>query len=60
MKGLVSNEGGHACHCIKLHYQFEQSMLAFNVPHMKELEEFNFLSIQGGSLAITKCSFKNL
>jgi hypothetical protein len=35
-------------------------MLAFKVPHIKELEDFNLLSIQGGSLATTKCNFKNL
>jgi hypothetical protein len=60
MKGLLSNDGVHACHYITLHCQFEKSMLAFKVPHIKELEDFNLLSIQGGSLATTKCSFKNL
>jgi len=60
MQGLVSNEGGHACYCIRLHCQFEQSMLTFNVPHIKELQDFNLLCIQGGSFVATKCNFKNL
>jgi hypothetical protein len=59
MKGLVSNDGVHACHCIRLHCQFENSMLAFKVPRIKELEDFNLLSIQNGSLTTTKCNFKN-
>jgi hypothetical protein len=60
MKGLLSNDGVHACHCIWLHCQFEKSTLAFKVPHIKELEDFNLLSIQGGSLATTKSNLKNL
>lgn len=60
MKWLVSNKGRHACHCISFHCQFEQSLLAFKVPCIKELEDFSLLSIQGGSPATTKCSFKNL
>jgi len=49
---------GHACHYIKLRCQFEQSMLTFKVPIIKELEDLNFLSNQGGSLATTKCNIR--
>jgi hypothetical protein len=35
-------------------------MLTFKVLSIKELEDLNLMSNQGGSLATTKCNFKNL